>query len=112
MVSLFTSMYPFTSAHSYGIVKGTNGNVSKFRHIVFWTPIPSIYVDLCNHCRKGGFYLVHEQRKALDEIFVTIRAVRTIRRTFFERDISIGLTSSVAGLLLEARSGCCGGSSG
>ncbi|MDQ6660644.1 MAG: ABC transporter substrate-binding protein [Chloroflexota bacterium] len=50
--------------------------------------------------------MVPEQREALDEIIVKIRAGRMTRRTFLERAVAIGLTSSVAGSLLEA----CGGS--
>jgi multiple sugar transport system substrate-binding protein len=50
--------------------------------------------------------MVPEQREALDEIIVKIRAGRMSRRTFLERAVAIGLTSSVAGSLLEA----CGGS--
>jgi multiple sugar transport system substrate-binding protein len=52
--------------------------------------------------------MVPEQREALDEIIVKIRAGRISRRTFLERAAAIGLTSTVAGSLLEA----CGGSSG
>lgn len=48
-----------------------------------------------------------EQREALDEILVKIRAGRITRRTFLERAIALGLTSTVAGSLLEA----CGGGS-
>ncbi len=48
-----------------------------------------------------------EQREALDEILVKIRAGRITRRTFLERAIALGLTSTIAGSLLEA----CGGSS-
>ncbi|GAC1384123.1 MAG: ABC transporter substrate-binding protein [Ktedonobacteraceae bacterium] len=51
--------------------------------------------------------MVPEQREALDEIIVKIRAGRMNRRTFLERAIAIGLTSSVAGSLLDA----CGGTS-
>src|SRR2546421_1382375 len=53
--------------------------------------------------------MVPEQREALDEIVVKIRSGRITRRTFLERAIALGLTSSVAGSLLEA---CGGGSSG
>lgn len=52
--------------------------------------------------------MVPEQREALDTMIVKIRAGRMTRRTFLERAAAIGLTSSVAGSLLEA----CGGSSG
>src|SRR6266516_6846456 len=72
----------------------------------------TIYVDLCNHYSKGGLDMVPEQREALDEIIVKIRAGRITRRTFLERAIAIGLTSSVAGSLLEACGGGGGGSSG
>src|SRR5712691_1911392 len=51
--------------------------------------------------------MIHEQREALDEIIVKIRAGRMTRRTFLERAVAIGLSSSVAASLLEA----CGGSS-
>ncbi|HLG78047.1 MAG TPA: ABC transporter substrate-binding protein [Ktedonobacteraceae bacterium] len=49
--------------------------------------------------------MVPEQREALDEIIVKIRSGRVSRRTFLERAMAIGLTSGVAGSLLEA----CGG---
>lgn len=52
--------------------------------------------------------MVPEQREALDEILVKIRSGRMTRRTFLERAIAIGLTSSVATSLLEA----CGGGGG
>ena len=48
-----------------------------------------------------------EQRDVLDEIIVKIRAGRITRRTFLERAVAIGLSSTVAGSLLEA----CGGTS-
>lgn len=51
--------------------------------------------------------MVPEQREALDEIIVKMRAGRMSRRLFLERAAAIGLTSSVAGSLLAA----CGGSS-
>ncbi len=53
--------------------------------------------------------MVPEQREALDEIIVKIRVGRMTRRTFLERAVAIGLSSSVAGSLLEA---CGGGGSG
>jgi len=53
--------------------------------------------------------MVPEQREALDEIIVKIRAGRMNRRTFIERAVAIGLSSSVAGSLLEA---CGGGGNG
>ena len=56
--------------------------------------------------------MVPEQREALDEIIVKIRSGRITRRTFLERAIALGLTSSVAGSLLEACGGSSGGSSG
>src|ERR1700692_2001115 len=49
--------------------------------------------------------MVPEQRDALDEIITKIRSGRMNRRTFLERAIAIGLSSTVAGSLLEA----CGG---
>ena len=56
--------------------------------------------------------MVPEQREALDEIIVKIRAGRISRRTFLERAVALGLTSTVAGSLLEACGGSSGGSSG
>jgi len=53
-----------------------------------------------------------EQREALDEIIVKIRAGRISRRTFLERAGALGLTATVAGSLLEACGGSSGGSSG
>jgi multiple sugar transport system substrate-binding protein len=53
--------------------------------------------------------MVPEQREELDEIIVKIRAGRMSRRTFLERAIAVGLSSSVAASLLEA---CGGGSTG
>ncbi|HET9922089.1 MAG TPA: ABC transporter substrate-binding protein, partial [Ktedonobacteraceae bacterium] len=50
--------------------------------------------------------MVPQQREALDEMIVKMRAGRMNRRTFIERALAIGLSSSVAGSLLEA----CGGS--
>jgi multiple sugar transport system substrate-binding protein len=52
--------------------------------------------------------MIQEQREALVEALVKMRAGRMKRRTFLERAIALGLTTSVAGSLLEA----CGGSSG
>jgi multiple sugar transport system substrate-binding protein len=49
-----------------------------------------------------------EQREVLDEIIVKMRSGRMKRRTFLERAIAIGLSSTAAASLLEA----CGGSSG
>ena len=48
-----------------------------------------------------------EQREVLDEIVVKMRAGRMTRRTFLERAIAVGLTTTAAGSLLEA----CGGGS-
>ncbi len=56
--------------------------------------------------------MVPEQREALDEIIVKIRSGRMKRRTFLERAIALGLTSSVAGSLLEACGGGGGGGNG
>jgi multiple sugar transport system substrate-binding protein len=52
--------------------------------------------------------MVPQQRDVLDEIVVKMRAGRMTRRTFLERAVAIGLTSTAAGSLLEA---CGGGSS-
>jgi multiple sugar transport system substrate-binding protein len=54
--------------------------------------------------------MVPEQREALEEIIVKIRAGRMNRRTFIERAVAIGLSSSVVGSLLEACGGGGGGS--
>lgn len=51
--------------------------------------------------------MIPEQREALDEIIVKIRSGRMTRRTFLERAVAVGLTSSAAVSLLEA----CGGTS-
>jgi multiple sugar transport system substrate-binding protein len=52
--------------------------------------------------------MVPEQRDALDEIIVKMRSGRMKRRTFLERAIALGLTTTAAGSLLEA----CGGGGG
>jgi len=52
--------------------------------------------------------MVPEQREALDELIVKMRAGRMTRRSFLGRAIALGLTSTVAGSLLEA----CGSGSG
>jgi len=52
--------------------------------------------------------MIPEQREALDEIIVKIRSGRMTRRSFLERAIAVGLSSSAAVSLLEA----CGSSSG
>src|SRR6266571_3166515 len=52
--------------------------------------------------------MIPEQREVLDEIIVKMRSGRMTRRTFLERAVALGLTSSVAGSLLEA----CGGGGG
>ena len=49
-----------------------------------------------------------EQREVLDEIIVKMRSGRMKRRTFLERAVAVGLSSTAAVSLLEA----CGGSSG
>lgn len=56
--------------------------------------------------------MVPEQREALDEIVVKIRAGRMTRRTFLERAVAIGLSSGAAVSLLEACGSGSGGSSG
>ncbi len=50
--------------------------------------------------------MIPEQREALDEAIVKIRAGRITRRTFIERVVAVGFTSAAAVSLLEA----CGGS--
>lgn len=49
--------------------------------------------------------MVHEQREVLDEIIGKIRSGRMKRRTFLERAMAVGLSSTAAISLLEA----CGG---
>ena len=51
--------------------------------------------------------MVPEQRDALDEIISKIRSGRMNRRTFLERAIAVGLSTSAAATLLDA----CGGTS-
>ena len=51
--------------------------------------------------------MISKQRGALDEIIVKMRAGRMTRRTFLERAVAVGLSSSAAVSLLEA----CGGTS-
>jgi multiple sugar transport system substrate-binding protein len=51
--------------------------------------------------------MIPEQREVLDEIITKIRAGRLTRRSFLERAITVGLSSTAAVSLLEA----CGGSS-
>ena len=53
-----------------------------------------------------------EQREVLDEIIVKIRSGRMKRRTFLERAVAVGLSSTAAMSLLEACGGSSGGSSG
>ncbi len=48
------------------------------------------------------------QREAIDEIITKIRSGRMTRRTFLERAVAVGLSSTAAVSLLEA----CGGSTG
>src|SRR5947209_16698981 len=51
--------------------------------------------------------MILEQGEVIDEIITKIRAGRMTRRTFLERAVAVGLTSSAAVSLLEA----CGGTS-
>src|SRR5690348_14064362 len=51
--------------------------------------------------------MILEQGEVIDEIITKIRAGRITRRTFLERAVAVGLTSSAAVSLLEA----CGGTS-
>ena len=53
-----------------------------------------------------------EQREVLDEIIVKMRSGRMKRRTFLERAVAVGLSSTAAVSLLEACGGSTGGSSG
>lgn len=53
-----------------------------------------------------------EQREVLDEIIVKIRSGRMKRRTFLERAVAVGLSSTAAMSLLEACGGGSGGSGG
>src|SRR5579875_888339 len=50
--------------------------------------------------------MIPEQREVLDEIITKIRAGRLTRRSFLERAVAVGLSTSAAVSLLEA----CGGS--
>jgi multiple sugar transport system substrate-binding protein len=54
-----------------------------------------------NHA-EGGLPMIPEQREVLDEIVTKVRVGRITRRSFIERAIAIGLTSSTAFALLEA----------
>ncbi len=51
--------------------------------------------------------MIHEQREVIDEIIGKIRSGRMTRRTFLERAVAVGLSSTAAVSLLEA----CGGTS-
>ncbi|MBV9227980.1 MAG: ABC transporter substrate-binding protein [Chloroflexi bacterium] len=51
--------------------------------------------------------MIHEQGDVINEIIVKIRSGRITRRTFLERAVAVGLSSSAAVSLLEA----CGGTS-
>ncbi len=53
-----------------------------------------------------------EQREVLDEIVVKMRSGRMKRRTFLERAVAVGLSSTAAMSLLEACGGGGGGASG
>src|SRR5260221_6675714 len=52
-------------------------------------------------------HMILEQGEVIDEIITKIRAGRMTRRTFLERAVAVGLSSSAAVSLLEA----CGGTS-
>src|SRR5260370_42055546 len=56
---------------------------------------------------KGETHMILEQGKVIDEIITKIRAGRITRRTFLERAVAVGLSSTAAVSLLEA----CGGTS-
>jgi len=53
-----------------------------------------------------------EQREVLDEIIVKMKSGRMTRRTFLERAVAVGVSSTAAVSLLEACGGGSGGSSG
>src|SRR5207248_5003620 len=59
---------------------------------------------------KGGLSMYLEQGEVIDEIITKIRNGRITRRTFLERAIAVGLTSTAAVSLLEA-CGCTSNSS-
>src|SRR2546423_15464749 len=54
---------------------------------------------------KGETHMILEQGEVIDEIITKIRAGRMTRRTFLERAVAVGLSSSAAASLLEACSG-------
>src|SRR5258708_34783768 len=56
---------------------------------------------------KGETDMILEQGKVIDEIITKIRAGRITRRTFLERAVAVGLSSTAAVSRLEA----CGGTS-
>src|SRR5207249_10554724 len=56
---------------------------------------------------KGDTHMILEQGEVIDEIITKIRAGRMTRRTFLERAVAVGLSSTAAVSLLEA----CGGTS-
>src|SRR5215472_19274563 len=56
---------------------------------------------------QSGLSLFLEQGEVIDEIITKIRNGRITRRTFLERAVAVGLTSTAAVSLLEA----CGGTS-
>src|SRR2546428_5783082 len=60
-----------------------------------------------NSLFKGETHMILEQGEVIDEIITKIRNGRITRRTFLERAIAVGLTSTAAVSLLEA----CGGTS-
>src|SRR5207247_6958086 len=64
-----------------------------------------MFVSSLSIQRRTHMYL--EQGEVIDEIITKIRAGRITRRTFLERAVAVGLSSSAAVSLLEA----CGGTS-
>src|SRR2546428_107951 len=60
-----------------------------------------------NSLFKGETHMILEQGEVIDEIITKIRAGRMTRRTFLERAVAVGLSSTAAVSLLEA----CGGTS-
>jgi multiple sugar transport system substrate-binding protein len=61
---------------------------------------------------KEDFSMTHERQEVIDEIITKIRAGRITRRTFLERAIVVGLSSTAAVSLLEACGGTTNSTSG
>lgn len=67
----------------------------------------TLYSSHSKAIKQGGFPMILEQGEVVDEIITKMRSGRMKRRTFLERALAVGLTSSAAISLLEA----CGGTS-